>query len=175
MQISQYMEKALFDSRDGFYQKENIYEHFCTPFSFNSSFKRFIAKYLISYNTSIFEVGPSSGGVLAEELLKLGFKKQLTLCEKSTLARKNLQSKFSSQSSVNISNDIPKLKDNTVVFLQEVLDCFSADWFKIEDKKLYSCYLDNDYQVLKKDIKQPYKCDYFQHIKISLITAFNIL
>lgn len=165
MQISHYMENALFDKDSGFYQNQKITDHFHTPLSLNSGLKKVLSQYLLKHQAPILEVGPSSHALLAQELLLQGLSQELYLCEKSNQARSSLEKQFANNSNVKVYESLPNSFNNGVIFLQEVLDCFSANWFSYQNRILYQHYIDSSFNLYKKVVDQPEECPYYIYLK----------
>lgn len=152
--IEEYMEKSLFSPTLGFYERQNITEHFATPLTFNTGLCQFLARYLLSFSAPILEIGPGHG-FLAEKIRNSTAWKQnqhnLFLCEKSQLARKNLEQKFYQDERINIQDQICENFSGTI-FLQEVLDCFAAQWYRVDKDRLLIKGLNPQHQLLEQDI-----------------------
>lgn len=163
MNIAQYMDKALFDSETGFYENQNITDHFQTPLTWNSGFKNLIASYILSLKQPLLEIGPGHG-LLAQTLAEKDFQQNITLCEKSKFFRTCLEEKFKHLRSIDVLADLPVIKPNTTIFLQEVLDCFPAHWYEFSDGEIYEKYLSVSGQLKRSLVQYPEKISYVKYL-----------
>ena len=94
------MQHYLFDRDDGFYELEDIQNHFATPMTFNSGWRQFLAKFLALSTGDILEVGPGHGALYQELSTHHRYRNKncdFWLCEKSSYQleglKKNLETK----------------------------------------------------------------------------------
>lgn len=155
--MDKYMEFCLFDEKRGFYQTQCIDTNFVTPLTLNSGFKKLLARYLSSQSSSLLEIGPGHGQ-LAQCLQELRQKNETSvtdhyLLEKSKKNFLQLKKKFSQDPSIHLQQKLDKSFQGTV-FVQEVLDCFPAQWISYENGELREKFLTSDFKILKKKLNQ---------------------
>ncbi len=135
------MERKLFHESQGFYEKERLSNHFCTPSTIQSHYHEWLAIWLKFKNFShAIEYGCGEGQMATS--LALGFE-TYQLVEKSHSQKKRL-----SHLAAHFC-DIPVFRPRTIIICQELFDAFSADMFFWRTERLFEWKIDLETRTLR--------------------------
>jgi len=162
--LSEYMERALFNSIYGFYENESLEDHFITPSTLKTRYHEFLIKWIIKNNfRSILELGPGSARFASalktySDLSYLGVDRS-----KNTINR--LKEQFKEYSHVSFSNDTVDSYD--CIFVQEIFDCCPVNICEYFDDKIFEWMRDSDGSIKKSQLTNSRLEEYAKRLKKS--------
>lgn len=168
--IEAYMAEMLFSPGKGFYETQNIADHFVTPSTLNSSYHHYIKQWFLRLNLQdIYEIGAGTGALAS--VLAPDFS-NYTICEKSAYQRSLQKKQLALSPHVQWVDRINSCQSGMIV-MQEVLDCLPAKMFAYENGKVYEWHVQDNrliYQYIThvlSPILQDYLNDLLEYYNVT--------
>ncbi len=135
--FDEYLDKALFDSMNGYYLKDtSIKEDFITPSTLNSFYINSLIKFISNFKSENFiEIGIGDGQ-FSKKYVESSINQDIYLVDLSEKKLSQIKEVIN-QKNVHFSKKQPKLTKTSFCFLQEVLDCLPVRYFVYRDELVY--------------------------------------
>lgn len=134
--FDEYIDKALFDSKNGYYlKKSSITEDFITPSTLNENYIESLISFIRSFQCENFiEIGIGDGQ-FSNKYIEAQTSQNIYLIERSE--NKFAKIKKSNQKKAHYLRALQSFEGNSFFFLQELFDCFPSSYFVYQDKLIY--------------------------------------